>query len=360
MDSSSSLSEDGGIDMVAPDFQLDLRDLLEDEAAQFASPKKKRQKVSGEVPYILNGTVPFLPAPSSGNELFQVTNNMRNNNCKKDVFGLEEEDIYYEAQINNAKIEKLVNDLGLTQKDYELDDELRTRIYQGRFKKHEVMRADELDFKLNAFLDKENINMDPSKSKTNDKIKKSSKVFFQAPRRPTNKSQIPVLRPLSNLTNFDMNKPHDKILRSPNRICAPKKTIEAGRSCLKNQKELIYIVELLTGLVNDATQFATELNSSNCEGFPLPENISEVVQIPTNEETGPAKKKPKMALIRGLTHTQTAAKKDNKDHSLGFYTRNQFDAYRLQVSTPSSGVEVETQVKSPKPKRVLWAPDLVW
>ena len=123
MDSSSSLSEDGGIDMVAPDFQLDLRDLLEDEAAQFASPKKKRQKVNGEVPYIL---VPFLPAPSSGNELFQVTNNMRNNNCKKDVFGLEEEDIYYEAQINNAKIEKLVNDLGLTQKDYELDDELRT------------------------------------------------------------------------------------------------------------------------------------------------------------------------------------------------------------------------------------------
>lgn len=345
------------MDMAAPDFQLDLRDLLEDESAPFESPKKKRQKLCGDAPYMLNGAVPFLPAPPGGNELFQVTNSMRNNDCKKDVFGLEDEDMYYEAHINNAKIEKLVNDLGLTQKDYELDDELRTRIYQGRFKKHEAMRADELDFKLNTFLDKENIHMDPSKAKTNDKIKKSSKVFFQAPRRPANKSQIPVLRPLSNLTNLDMNKPQDKLLRSPNRICAPKRTMEAGRSCLKNQKELIYIVELLTGLVNDATQFATELNSSNCEGFPLPENVSEVVQIPTNEESGPKKKKPKMALIRGVPHTQTAAK---KDHSLGFYTRNQFNAYRLQVTTPSPEVEVETQVKSPKPKRVLWAPDLVW
>lgn len=36
-----------------------------------------------------------------------------------------------------------------------------------------------------------------------------------------------------------------------------------------------------------------ELNSSQCEDFPLPEHENEVVQIPTNEDDNP-----KMAIIR--------------------------------------------------------------
>lgn len=355
MDSSSSLSDEAGMDIsFSSNFQLDLRDLLDDDIMT-DSPRKKKQKINGDQP-ILDGAVPFLPAPMThhtANDLFQVTNSMRNHKSTRDIFGLGEEEYAHDTRVNHNKIQKLVDDLGLTQTDYELDDELRTRIYQGRFKKNEAMMADELDFKLNSFLDKENIHMDPSKTKNTDKIKKSSKVFFLAPRRPSNKSQIPVLRPLSNLTNLDMNKQNDKVNRSPNRICAPRRLIGPGRGCLKNRKELIYVVELLTGLINDATQFATELNSSNCEGFPLPENVSEVVQIPTNEDG--KKKKPKMALIKGFNHTVASTKRDGHH---GFYTRHQFDAWRLQVSTPSSEVEVETQTK--RPKKVLWAPDLVW
>lgn len=363
MDSSSSLSDDTRMEWsLSPEFQLDLRDLLEDG---LQTPPKKRQRTHDALA-AFDGVVPFLPAPGSSKELFQVTHSMRAA-CKPDLFGVGDDD---ETTVNNAKIAKLVSDLGLTQHDYELDDELRTRIYLGRFKKGEAMAADELDLRLNAFLDKENIHADPAKHSGSDKIRKSSKVFFQAPTRPNHKTNIPVLRPLSNLTNLEKRQrtqmspntspsrisgPPRLAHRSPNRICAPKRAIEAGRSCLRHQKELIYIVELLTGLVNDATQFATELNSSNCEGFPLPENTSEVVQIPTNEEAG-KKKQPKMALIKGVPHS--VSKRERNPFQQGFYTRNQFDAYRLQVSTPSPEVDVETQHK--RPKKVLWAPDLVW
>lgn len=85
---------------------------------------------------------------------------------------------------------------------------------------------------------------------------------------------------------------------SPNRICTPNHTgIDAPfKPSLKYQNSPfnIYLVDSLTGLINDATQFGTELNASNCEGFPLPEHVNEIVQIPTNEESQkPASKKQK-------------------------------------------------------------------
>lgn len=76
------------------------------------------------------------------NELFQVTSNLRagKQQHQSDIFGLDDEndDLFCGKRLNNDKIDKLVNELGLRNRDdeidFELDDQVRTGIFKGRFK----------------------------------------------------------------------------------------------------------------------------------------------------------------------------------------------------------------------------------
>lgn len=321
------------------------------------------------------------------NGLFQVTNQHNGSQSLRfNMFGLQEDDnddLFSGKRLNNDKINKLVNDLGLKNNgddcDYELDDQMRTGVFKGRFKKHHYNSEnnnDELDTLLTGYLDngsgpsnenKENLSPYPDPLKTirnkdTNSIKKSNKVFFKAPRRNgSGKSSIPVLKPLSNVTNIDIKKPNDFVVRkdnakSPKRICTPNHiNNEPSKPSLKYQDPHlnIYIVDSLTGHINDATQFGTELNASNCEGFPLPEHVNEIVQIPTNDETQKVvskKQKQKMAIIKAFHNkyysTQTHIAPTNQ--RLGFYSKSEFDNYKhFLTEQTQSGVEVVNQTPIP-------------
>ena len=142
------------------------------------------------------------------NELFQVTNNLPTGKQQNqsDIFGLNDEndDIFCGKRLNNDKIDKLVNELGLRNRDdeidFELDDQVRTGIFKGRFKKHHHdvdNNKDDIDLLLTDYLtnatnamndDKENLAPHPDPLKTvrnkdTNSIKKSNKVFFKPPRK---------------------------------------------------------------------------------------------------------------------------------------------------------------------------------
>lgn len=441
------------------DLKLDLQELLDEDSvipiSQETSIDELRDKSEYSDPCKLNVTSPMkknnhlimntankgnhklsLDSPNLflkpeandtnivANELFQVTNNLRTGkqHHQSDIFGLDDEndDLFCGKRLNNDKIDKLVNELGLRNKgdeiDFELDDQVRTGIFKGRFKKHHHdvdENKDDIDLLLTDYLangkkamndDKENLTPYPDplktiRSKDTNSIKKSNKVFFKAPRRyGYNKSSIPVLKPLSNVTNIELKKPvNDFMVRkdssvSPRRICTPSHTDEIVpfKPSLKYQKSPlnIYLVDSLTGLINDATQFGTELNASNCEGFPLPEHINEIVQIPTNEESQrPAskKQKQKMAIIKAFQnkyYSTDAQISNNSQKRPGFYNKEEYENYKHKLTSQNTlGVQVVNQAtlsqtepadspndktntsnnkKSPKRQKVRWAEKLEW
>ena len=143
---------------------------------------------------------------------------------------------------------------------------------------------------------------------------------------------------------------------------------------IKYSKSLtnIYMVDSLTGLINDATQFGTELNASNCEGFPLPEDTNEIVQIPTNDDTN--KNKQKMAIIKAYhnkyfnTATAAGSSRELKPNNRigGFYSSEEFERFQSSIDAMKTGVELvqnepKTKTKNKKGKaRVNWAEQLEW
>lgn len=368
------------------------------------------------------------------NELFQVTNRVRQSTDTEtnDIFGLSDYNDTFEGlgsgknKLNNDKIEKLVNELGMKRQNeeeiFELDDCMRTRIFKGRFKSHmdddgvgvtdssidnylNGLSSNSLDSRSQMFDDKENItpHSDMSKvakKKSHNSLKKSGKVFFKNPRRQSNsKTGIPILKPITNLTNIDFKNIDGSVQSrlkpeiSPKRICTPKHKIH-GQPFKSSLKILhdgilnIYMVDSLTGLINDATQFGTELNASNCEGFPLPEDINEIVQIPTNDDLSNKKHKQKnhqkMAIIKAY-HNKRFNRPSNlhsPDGRLGFYNKDEYDAYKSKLSqVMDTGVEVlndtssssASEVDSPRSMRnnskdnngdakrkVKWADQLEW
>lgn len=284
--------------------------------------------------------------------------------------------------LHNDKINKLLELLKEANGDLELDDQLRTRVFRGRFSR----RVDPLHGDLDSYLDtkdhddnKENVAPEPSKKRKDSSVRRPSKK---------NKSAIPVLQALPNAGNtanstkatsssekgrnlrlpliyplqplqidgfptLQMRAPATLAgSRSPHRICIPKSSriVKPQQLVLRPLTKLdIYLVDSLTGLVNDATQFGTELNASNCEGFPMPEDVNEIVQIPTNETVGPSEQQ-KMALIKAYHSTRMGSLGDSSYR--GFYSKKEFDEYvRLG----------KTQVKVYEEKRrVRWADDLEW
>lgn len=261
------------------------------------------------------------------NDLFQVTNNH--------IFDTNENNLIdTDTTFNfNTKLNKLIESLEKDNEEFYMDDQGRTRVFKGRFK---PLDDNELDTQINQFLDSDKENMDPVKI-----------------RRP--KKGFKIQKSLNPLRTFSLHQ------RSQKRgACRPnhRMLITLKPSIIyKLSKPQIYLVDSSTGSLNDATQFGTELNASNCEEIPLPEDDNEVVQIPTNEDTT----NQKMAIIRTFNNKKfTTGDTDVKDRS-GFYNKTEFNQYLNTVSTHDTGVEVINQnapifrtTKINKKKLVRW------
>ncbi|KAF3986830.1 hypothetical protein FT663_01571 [Candidozyma haemuli var. vulneris] len=347
------------------DHSFDLSNILDEEDLQVndfndislnASPIKKPSKISHNGSPIKSAASlnmnSFPDLRISPNELFQVTHHLRSHERIDEP----------ERALKNDKIEKLLNELEDENGDFELDHQLRTRVFRARLKKQPV--ADTLDMKLDSFLQDRPMESLPNKrssKRSNDENKENSTPsrHSKKPRlsdRPRKSlSSIPSLQPLNNVTESNTR----NLVRSPQRICVPKNSTPR-RPCFKKSQRSpvqIYMVESSTGLVNDATQFGTELNASNCEGFLMPDNVNEIVQIPTNE-VGPQAKK-KLAIIKA--HHSKRFSQGNLEGSLsvgdesssGFYSKQEFDDYR--ALRPQSQVQVHRDTKA-----VRWADELEW
>ncbi|VEU20620.1 DEKNAAC101491 [Brettanomyces naardenensis] len=95
--------------------------------------------------------------------------------------------------------------------------------------------------------------------------------------------------------------------KSPGRVCSPRhrKSSKPSRSNIRVRKNLLnLIVESSDGSLEDATKYATEINSQNSAGIPLPEKTTELVTIPT---TGPAVGGIRKAAIVRATEAKTTA-----------------------------------------------------
>lgn len=405
-------SHDNSLDIIdCDDFKIDFNSLMEDVVE---SPRKQTRPMGGsfeQLPSLSNTPKLTLNDNSVTNDLFQVTRNAisppRKKNKKAqqvDLFtedDVELDDLFATKRLNNNKIEKLVHDL--ESNDFEMDDQVRTRIFKGRFNHH---HQNEVDDKLGSYLDDKENQVpypDPLKSvrnKENNSIKKSK-------RRPlvgastgqgsstgglnsSVKSFIPTLKPLTNISTnyidlrndrptsreyYPLRKSVGSLQTSPKRINAPnhlKYLNEAIRPVMKyNDKQTnIYIVDSLTGLINDATQFGTELNASNCEGFPLPEDVNEIVQIPTNDDIN--KNKQKMAIIKAYHNKYTKPKnnKNNKNDNksniekgrTGYYTNEEFQKFLINKRQPDVEVlQTQNSLSNKRDiQRVKWADQLEW
>lgn len=256
------------------------------------------------------------------NELFQVTSNLRETYRKRHGD--------QSKRLNNNKIEKLLQDLNQEEDTFELDDTVRTRVFKGRFKNPDSPYAKLPS--LNRYFDENKENRD-----------QTSKVTKPKP-------LVPILQPITNSLKRSPT-------RSPKRLCRPKHTqLQPQKSCIKTlDKSNIFLIESLTGLINDATKYATELNGPNADDYPLPEHENEVVQIPTNEE-----KNPKIAIIRMYKPKRfVSTSSENKN---GFYNETEFNIYKDQQS---SGVQVVSRsagssTGNSEKKTVRWADNIEW
>ncbi|CCE78347.1 Piso0_000968 [Millerozyma farinosa CBS 7064] len=335
-------------------------------------------------------------------ELFQVTKKFRKEPTSSNIFGLnglDEDGWLFGKKLNNDKIDKLVQNLNMdeeSEESFELDDKNRTRVFKGRF--HNREGCDMLDMQINDYL-KDKENKVPENALHNTKgyesngIKKSKRLFFKNPKKKL--PSAPALKPLVNLTNVELKKHESKMSDmglgvnpmniAHRKTCVPKHTqgIRPRRPSLSYRKlqPNIYLVDSSTGHLNDATQFATELNASNCEGFPLPEDTNEIVQIPTNEEVISAKSKRqnaaahKMAIIKAFRNkyfNTENLQNDATELKLGFYNKEEYEMYMQNQSLASgSGVAIASQSEGDislknnkddqkKKKQVRWADSLEW
>lgn len=367
------------------DRSLDATDLLDHDELQlsnfdeFESPVSPQKRSSTEsskshskipIPALASlASTPFPDLRLSTNDLFQVTTHLRNKH-KMGELGKHE-------QLHNNKIDKLLSQLLENDEDLELDDQLRTRVFKARLN-NTKQPLDALDLLLDSYLlqgladqqksqtrsrkhrndDKENTPgpLLPSKKRRIPKTEKPSKT--NPPR------LIPSLKPLTNITDIFANPSQNT---SPRRVCSPRSAdFHPNKPCLRNRKAEpvhIYTVESLTGLINDATQFGTELNASNCEGFLMPDSTNEIVKIPTNE-VGPSARK-KMAIIRAHHSKRFPCTKDaessepsttkfsDSQNILGFYSKKEFEDLRGEPG--HKPVKVHRDVKA-----VRWADELEW
>lgn len=330
MSSSADLSMDSA--GLVDDFLLGSNDILGPQ--QLSSSPIKINRHTQNLPPPLGKTIipelkcePFLPP----NELFQITTHLRNPQDS--------------SLLHHNKIAKLLNQLQDSNDDLELDDQLRTRVFKGRFSNKTAL--DSFDLRLDSFLAEKPPPFPLDDNKENSTIAEPLKRKLRQPVRDAKRlrrpARIPVLSALPNVINGATSP-----VRSPQRICVPKRQGTPHKPVLKLLTDLnIYLVNSLTGMINDATQFGTELNASNCEGFPMPEDVNEVVQIPTNESV-PASSQQKMAIIKAFHGTRFPG---GANGSRGFYSKQESEEFKRSGRT----LPVRTGTR-----RVHWAEDLEW
>ncbi|EEQ37059.1 hypothetical protein CLUG_01182 [Clavispora lusitaniae ATCC 42720] len=353
---SSSLQMSSPVDLsvdtshLADEFQLQSDDIFLDNLS--SSPVKKQGSVYEAAEALSTLATPNLRCDfAPANELFQVTTHLRR-----------ERDISSSDNLHHNKIEKLLRQLENTNESFELDDQLRTRVFKGRFTRKDTLDA--LELHLDSYLQgkensPENINATPSSANENKEnhIEPSKRKLRQPlhdTKRLRGSTSVPVLQALPNVLNgaqresqLSSQRPTQ---RSPQRICVPRRRAAPPKPALRPSNDLnIFLVNSSTGMVNDATQFGTELNASNCEGFPMPEDVNEVVQIPTNE-TVPASAKQKMAIIKAFHSKRFPIAGDGGTR--GFYTKQESDEYKQKGKT--SGAPRDGK------RHVRWAEDLEW
>lgn len=136
-----------------------------------------------------------------------------------------------------------------------------------------------------------------------------------------------------------------------------------------NKPILNLFIDSSTGLLTEATRFATEINALNAVGIPLPKTIDELVSIPVNSRRRRrAKKQKKMAYVKGLKFDHTGEKEEKP--KLGFYTPDEFRKYIWNLNKEEDDEEDEQEVEEaggdsiePKAKvvkRLRWAKELEW
>lgn len=324
---SADLSTDPNL---VDDFLLDPSDILSPDQLS-SSPIKLNRPNHNLPPPLGKTTIPELKCDpfSPPNELFQITNHLRKPQ---------------EHLLHHNKIAKLLNQLQETNDELELDDQVRTRVFKGRFSSQNAL--DSFDLRLDSFLAEKPAPAPLDENKENSAVPEPLKRKLRQPahgaKRLKRPARVPVLSALPNVMNGAVSP-----VRSPKRICVPKRQGTPHKPVLKPLNGLnIYLVNSLTGTINDATQFGTELNASNCEGFPLPEDVNEVVQIPTNENGSTCEQK--MAIIKAFHGTRFPG---GANGSRGFYSKRESEEYRTSGRTLAARTGT---------RRVHWADDLEW
>lgn len=315
------------------DYAIDLRDLVSQ------LPTKRDRMPAPALPPMegLHLRTPSLAPPALSEQLFSVTRTLRrmdqalqlgsnNPKAKRLVMG--------GARLANDKVARMMLALGGVNPEFELDATTRGRFYaRGAptpFPRDNTTAemATPLDREVAAFLsDKENQVPEPSKkrapafnlggrplssggfsgSPVHDPFGGSSEML-PSPNSAwnTTPSKLPVLQKID--LNLGKRKRDDwsdgwatslpQRLPKRRRVPAPR-TAQPARLALRGgTNRALYLVELLTGKMLEATIFATELNQLLPDEFPFPEGPDEMVQIPTNLDCG-AKR---MAIIRMVQH----------------------------------------------------------
>lgn len=290
--------------------EFDASLLAELDADLLELPTKRPHHPPRDVPHLSLLTVPDLHFLLDASELFAATHHLRAH-----------------ERLHNDKIEKLLL-LLRHDSDDELDAQMRTRALQGRYKS----QLDALDVQLDHFLL-------PRKRRIDDNKENAVVAGKTLPKRRKEQRKLPLLQ-----TDLGPNRMRRRVGVLPQRVCVPRTGAQPGRPSIKfREQQNIFVVDSLTGSVNDATQFGTELNASNCEGFPLPEDVNEIVQIPTNDAASAAHK---MAIIKAL---HGKAPRAGAGRHSGFYLKREFD----EREKPRDVVTRQT-------KTVQWAEELEW
>lgn len=191
--------------------------------------------------------------------------------------------------------------------------------------------------------------------------------------KPIKKSKIPVL--VSQKTSDLFNDRNDfQIFQDQNSstcdrgFFAPcEKSIRPRRSILKHPKfnQLNLVVDSSSGLLSDSTNYATEINSQNCEGIPIPENINEIVTIPTNSSN----QAPKMAIVKAVLVARPEIRESElmaynqgvyNYVQLAGYFKNDNDKENVSVEKKKNITPLTARPPVSQRKRVRWSNELVW
>ncbi|ANZ77987.1 BA75_04416T0 [Komagataella pastoris] len=134
---------------------------------------------------------------------------------------------------------------------------------------------------------------------------------------------------------------------SPRRVCKPLSKEKIFSKLVKPalkipKKSLNLFVDSADGRLDEATKYATEINSLNAECIPLPENTNETVTIPA-AHAAPSEKRG--AIVRAALPMRLSSKlAQTQGQKQGFYTIHQFRDYLREKGFDGTSLpEFETE-----------------